>query len=108
MKSVKDHIIAGQLSPDEPLPSVRSLACELGINPNTVQKAFSELERQGVIYSATGRGSFVSPDTGALVKNTHEKLLEEFAALARKGSSAGLDKAEAISTIDENWEVSNK
>ena len=47
------------LSGDDALPSVRSLASELGINPNTVAKAYQELERMGVIYTAVGKGSFV-------------------------------------------------
>ena len=55
-------IASGVLSEDEQLPSVRSLARELGINPNTVQRAYQELEGQGIIYQATGRGSFVSPN----------------------------------------------
>ena len=52
-------ILMGALAPDEQMPSVRSLAMELSTNPNTVQKAYAELERQGYLYSVKGRGSFV-------------------------------------------------
>jgi GntR family transcriptional regulator len=50
----------GVLVPDEQLPSVRNLAQELGVNPNTVQKAYQQLEGSGMIYSVAGRGSFIS------------------------------------------------
>lgn len=56
--------VLGVMEPDEQLPSVRTLAKELAINPNTVQKAYQELERDGVLYSSPGRGSFVSADVG--------------------------------------------
>lgn len=66
--AVKESVLAGILSADEALPSVRSLASELAINPNTIQKAYSELERQGIVYSVPGRGSFVSSDTTEIEK----------------------------------------
>jgi len=53
-------IVAGRIAPDEPLPSVRSLAEELLINPNTVGKAYGELVREGVLESRPGRGMFIS------------------------------------------------
>ena len=60
--SVKDSVVSGLMTADEPLPSVRSLAGELAINPNTIQKAYSELERQGIVYSVPGRGSFIASE----------------------------------------------
>ena len=55
----------GVLQPGDKLPSVRSLAAQLGVNPNTVQKAYQMLENQGVIYSVSGKGSFLSDLAGA-------------------------------------------
>ena len=55
--SIKSLIVSGVLERDDQLPSVRQLAQELAINPNTIQKAYGELEREGVIYSLKGRGS---------------------------------------------------
>ncbi len=56
-------IVTGALEPDEKLPSVRALAMDLAINPNTIQRAYAELEREGFIYSVAGKGSFAaSPD----------------------------------------------
>ena len=57
--NIKSLVVSGVLKRDEQLPSVRQLAQQLAINPNTIQKAYAELERQGVIYSLKGRGSFV-------------------------------------------------
>ena len=68
--AVRDLAIRGLMQPDEHLPSVRALAAELAINPNTIQKAYGELERQGVIYSLAGRGNFISPDISRLA-DTH-------------------------------------
>lgn len=81
---MKELIINEVLQPDEQLPSVRQMAQQLTINPNTIQKAYRELETQGFIYSLKGKGSFVNPmDTGKdidkilQVKQDLEKLLNE-------------------------------
>ncbi|MFC0189624.1 GntR family transcriptional regulator [Fictibacillus aquaticus] len=68
---MKELIITDILKSDEQLPSVRTLAQQLTINPNTIQRAYRELEAEGYIYSIKGKGSFVSP---ASVKATSEKL----------------------------------
>ena len=74
-KKVVELILKGVLNEQDKLPSVRSLATELSVNPNTVAKAYSLLERDGIIYSLAGRGSFVAkPDK--LV--TQEHILESF------------------------------
>jgi len=57
--SLRRAIITGVLKADEKVPSVRDLAGQLAINPNTIQKAYRELETEGYIYSVTGKGSFV-------------------------------------------------
>ena len=67
-QQVKDGLrklmVTGVLSPGDKLPSVRSLASELAINPNTIARAYTELEQEGYIVSATGKGSFVAEGTG--------------------------------------------
>lgn len=67
----KDLIINNVLKPDEQLPTVRVLASELTINPNTIQKAYRELERRGYIYSVPGKGNFVRP---AVTENNTARL----------------------------------
>ena len=68
-------ILNGVLEGDEQLPSVRSLAVDLSINPNTIQRAYGELERSGFIYSVKGKGNFVCADR-AVVELEKEKMLE--------------------------------
>ena len=76
-------IVTGALGADEKLPSVRALAAQLAINPNTIQRAYNELENEGYIYSVPGKGSFAAGDTGAdaarreeLLEKTREMLAE--------------------------------
>ena len=59
---MKEMIVSGALKSGEKIPSVRDLSAELTVNPNTVQKAYRQLEEQGWIYTVTGRGAFVSED----------------------------------------------
>ena len=69
-------ILNGALEPDTQIPSVRALAIELSINANTIQRAYSELERDGFIYSIKGRGNFVRADE-SLAQRQKEKMLKE-------------------------------
>lgn len=64
MDEVKRGVVLETIRPDEPLPSVRQLAMELRINPNTVQQAYRELEREGVVYVKRGQGTFVAQNSG--------------------------------------------
>lgn len=57
---IKDLVIGGAVRPDEKIPSVRELAQTLTINPNTIQKAYKDLESEGVIYSVKGKGNFIA------------------------------------------------
>ena len=57
------HIAAGEFTPGQKLMSVREVALEAGVNPNTVQRAFTQLEQQGVLHSVRGAGWFISQDT---------------------------------------------
>ena len=75
---VLEEILLGFLQPDDQLPTVRTLARELGINPNTIQKAYQELEGEGIIYSLTGKGSFVASAavTGPKIRTERLEALE--------------------------------
>ncbi len=92
-------ILRGVMKPDTQMPSVRTLAVELSINPNTIQKAYSLLEQQGYIYPVKGRGNFVS-DSSALVQQKKDSLLDEFKRLVTGGKELGIRKAEYIQVID--------
>ena len=82
--NMKQLVVSGALKRDEQIPSVRQLAQELAINPNTIQKAYAELERQGVIYSLKGRGSFVGSSLQELRNIQQNERLEELAALSKE------------------------
>ena len=95
VEKLSQLMASGVLAQDTPLPSVRSLATELSINPNTVQRAYIELERQGYIYSIKGKGSFVS-DISNIRDKQHEKLFSELAEIALNAKSAGVTREEFV------------
>ena len=88
------QITMGFLAPDEALPSVRSLSAELGINPNTIQKAYREMEQEGLIYSRPGRGSFVTPATGEQRRRQQEGQMALLEQEIRKAKDMGIRRAE--------------
>ena len=88
------------LRPDDQLPSVRALARELGINPNTVAKAYSQLEADGITYSVPGKGSFISGDI-LRMGEVRRKMLEGFTDEVRKARSLGVTKEELTGILDE-------
>lgn len=90
--------LLGVLEENEQLPSVRSLAREVGVNPNTVAKAYQELERQGIIYTVSGRGSFVSPNVLSLQTPRQAALDEVFEALD-KALSRGIAPEEVLEQV---------
>lgn len=75
-KQILEFITIGILSPKDKLPSVRALAAEIGVNPNTVSKAYQELEEQGYIYTEKGKGCFISDNHSDL--QIKEAKLEQF------------------------------
>ena len=93
--------VQGILAPDEQLPSVRQLAAELAINPNTIQKAYTELERQGVIYSLPGRGNFVSSDQGSLAEQERKRIADEIRQALRAAKQAGMTRDAALALVGE-------
>lgn len=101
--SVRDAVLKGMLMPDDPLPSVRGLASELAINPNTIQKAYTELEKSKIIYTVPGRGSFISSDTKAIEAEHVEKLLSELRATLKEAQSLGVDKESIEAITNEVW-----
>ena len=98
-EQIADHyktlILKGVLKPGERLPSVRSLAVELSTNPNTVQKAYAQLERDGFIYTVKGRGNYVGGGEH-LLECRKEELAEELTALFKEARELGIDCGELI------------
>jgi len=94
--NIKNLILIGELKADDKLPSVRSLARELGINPNTIQKAYSELERGGVILTLPGRGSIVIAQVNELKREQLSALTETLTQLAHEAKTAGITEEEFL------------
>ncbi|MCR4963852.1 MAG: GntR family transcriptional regulator [Firmicutes bacterium] len=69
--------LCGVLAPESRLPSVRALAGELSINPNTIQKAYTELESRGVIFTLPGKGAFICQESGKLLHKKRLEVLEQ-------------------------------
>jgi len=103
VKKIKEMILVGVFQPDEQLPSVRSLAMDLQINPNTIQRAYAELERQGVIFCVTGKGNFVS-GSNDLVNREKEEICATIEKDAVKAKKLGVKKDEVINLVNSVYE----
>lgn len=97
---ITELIISGEMKEGEKLPAVREIAKELTINPNTVQKTYDELERQGLIYSVPAKGSYVSPHSKYIV-NLNQQTSEEFVKAVKLALSQGLSKDELIKIVND-------
>lgn len=96
-------IVTGAMAQDEKLPSVRALATQLSINPNTIQRAYNELEAEGYIYSVAGKGSFVS-DTADADAVRRETLRADVKKLLNEQRYLGVTEADAAALIEEVYE----
>ncbi|HHW45047.1 GntR family transcriptional regulator [Desulfofundulus sp. TPOSR] len=77
MEQIRRAVASGVLAPGEQLPSVRELALQLSINPNTVSRAYQELEHEGIIYTLRGRGTFVAAPSHTLTDRERLRRLNE-------------------------------
>lgn len=96
-------IITGALEPDTQMPSVRALATELAINPNTIQKAYTILEQRGFIYPVKGRGNFVS---GNQELKEQQKMIffQKLGNLIQEGKEIGVSKDLCLQKTEEFYE----
>ena len=98
--SLRRLILSGTMQPDERLPSVRELSAQLAVNPNTVQRAYRELEAEGYIYSVAGKGSFVANDN-QVDQGRINKLLAQFDEAVTELSYMGYPMQNLICRIGE-------
>ena len=99
-QQIKAQIINGELREDEPLPSIRSLAKELHISVITTKRAYEELEKDGFIYTAPGRGSFVAKKNTELLREETLKQIEAHLDAALKlGAAGGYDTNDIIDIL---------
>ncbi|MBN1777619.1 MAG: GntR family transcriptional regulator [Clostridiales bacterium] len=101
-------IVSGVLKPGDQLPSVRALSQMLSANPNTLQKAYAELERAGITASAPGNGRFIGKDAKALIQERMQALLADVEHLSAKMHVAGIGKAQVIAAVEKGYAHSQK
>ncbi len=93
-------ILNGALKPGEKMPSVRQLAMDLSINPNTIQRAYMQLEQEGLIYPVKGKGNFIA-DSQEVRKASVNAYKRELKSLIQKGKVMGMEEEELIYIIRE-------
>ena len=98
-------IVKGILKSDDKIPSVRNLAIDLSINPNTIQKAYQELERQGLIYTVKGRGNFVSAKE-QWMDDESGVLMQQLKGCVRELVQIGIQPDEILSAVEEDMKGS--
>lgn len=99
VEKLEHLIICGGLEPNSKLPSVRALAMDLSVNPNTIQRAYMQLEQDGYIYSVIGRGNYVTDKSEW--QSAHFKALKhDFTQLVQQAHDSGLSRKELNALID--------
>lgn len=101
IEGIERNILLGILKEGDAVPSVRELSVSLGINPNTIQKAYLELDRRGSIISCAGRGSFVREGAVISIKVRARGELDTLRETARRLKMAGVSLEELTKTIDD-------
>lgn len=102
IKQIKTQIAMGRLLPEEPLPSVRQLALELAVNPNTIARAYRDLEVEGIIYKRAGHGTFVANLGVDMSRRERKKSFTELVEKAVvEGVHLGLNEAELRESFDQ-------
>lgn len=104
-RSLKRLILTGGLKENELIPSIRSLASEFGINVNTVQRAFRELEQEGYIYSVPGKGNFVAKVNDSIFEKSFEEIKNELVVILERAKNLKIPKEKIKKVIDDFFEL---
>lgn len=97
---IKDLIISGALAENDKVPSVRELAAMLAINPNTIQKAYKDLENEGYIYSQRAKGSFVAPQSAVSQRLKTGELYERLDSLLQEIFFCGIGYDDVVKRVN--------
>jgi GntR family transcriptional regulator len=108
IEQLEKLILIGVLKGDDLIPSVRSLSVELSINPNTVQKAYNELERQQITYSVPGKGRFVSEQAKAIISAGRQEQLAGFQKIAYELAIGGVEKEKMTEAVDAAYKLAKE
>ena len=100
IEKVSLDIVSGKYQPGDKLPSVRDLAAQAGVNPNTMQKALSELERENLVHSARTSGRFITEDNALIEKLREELASTQIKEFLNKMSLMGFDYEKTITLLE--------
>ena len=104
VEKLSQLIVCGALEPDSKLPSVRNLAIDLSVNPNTIQRAYAQLEQDGYLYTVTGRGNFVS-DSSSWKKGRMSAVENELRQVLKEARQTGMSRENVENIVAEIWNV---
>lgn len=99
-KYIKMKIISQEIKSGDQLPTVRELAEEAGVNPNTMQRAFAELEHEGMVFSKRTSGRFVTEDEKLIKQKRHELATEELQSFVQNMHHIGFDTSDIIAVLE--------
>lgn len=99
VQGIEKYVALGILKPEEQIPSIREMAASLGINPNTVKKAYSILEQRGTIVTLSTKGTFISIKTDKIVENSVNEKIEEIRKIIEEIEKFGISKEEIIKKL---------
>ena len=107
IEKLEELMLLGVLKENDPMPSVRSLATDLAINPNTIQRAYAELERRGCIYVIKGKGSFVA-ENRTMKENKKKELLLHVSEIIDEAIRLGISDQEIKSMVEIQYQAAKK
>ncbi len=100
ISSIEESILHGLLPSETKIPSVRELSAQIGVNPNTIQKAYSDLEARGITHSVPGIGRFISSDALAILKGGVDKHFEALSEVIANLKLMGVSSADIIKATE--------
>ena len=105
MDQLKHALALGVYAPGDAIPTIREMAIQAKVNPNTVAKAVRELEREGLLLTRVGKGSFVNAEAPSLVQNSRDQKADHLASgYGRDMRWLGYDREQSAVRVEENWE----
>lgn len=101
IEQAERYVLNRLLSAGDKLPSVRQMSMELSINPNTIQKAYTELDRRGILQSVPGKGCFISDNALKIVSRNSREKMNELTAILKELALAGITQEQIIECVNE-------
>jgi len=108
ISELERFVLIGVYKPQDQVPSVRALAVESGVNPNTIQKAYMQMERDGILKSAPGRGRFVTEEAKTIIQSRRRGQLDGLRESLRAFAQAGISREEILECLDEVYKGEGK